>query len=93
MCYTGGSNGPPPDIKRKTKKGKRHVKEYEDKSDDELSSKGIKWMDVTAPAIEVLEQQEQFHEEKRTRQQFGRDLRRAVSQKWRLVVSYKPYVL
>ena len=101
IAYTGPAKALPPDLAWRTKENPtgKHVKAYEDISDDESSPRGIPGMaavDSMGRQLGSMGRQLDTTVKgtgKRGRIALSQDLKISAGEKWRLVVSYNPPVL
>ncbi|KAI1787763.1 hypothetical protein LXA43DRAFT_895717 [Ganoderma leucocontextum] len=105
LAYTGPANALPPDVAWRAKETgtEKHVKAYEDTSDDENDPRvrvpGMAAVDSMGRQLDSLSRQLDFvskparRDRKRGRIALSRDLKTSAGERWRLVVSYNPPVL
>lgn len=108
FTYTGPPDVPPPDLHGAPYRAastrlpnsnpatSKHVQEYDDVSDDEVS---VGRSGTAGYAAYAAGQGDEFGRrrvrgrKKKGRMEFTRDLKASASEKWRVIVSYKPPVM
>ena len=97
ITYTGPAKALPPDMAWRAKENApgKHVKAYEDTSDDENSPRDIPGMAAVDSMGRQLGQLDSTvrGSRKRSRIALSQDLKASAGERWRLVVSYNPPVL